>query len=33
MIKIGWDVHCLEEWDSLIDFARKFSRKTYENKK
>ena len=32
MQKIGWDVHCLEEWESLVDFAGKFSRKTYEEK-
>ena len=32
MREIGWDVHCLEDWESLVDFARKFSRKTYEEK-
>jgi hypothetical protein len=27
----GWDVFGLNEWESLIHFARVFSRKKYEN--
>ncbi len=28
----GWKVYSLQQWESLIEFARKFSRQTYEKK-
>lgn len=27
----GWDVHCIQEWEDIVDFARQFSRAKYQN--
>jgi hypothetical protein len=27
----GWDVHCVQEWDDIVEFARAFSRAKYQD--